>query len=125
MKCQIIDFETVDWEFLDQFDDRTVFQTREWLRFVSKAQNAIPVAAESRKNGKLAGYFSGLTFTRFGVKSSGLHVHRLQPASWQLACCCAGGCGANGVARPPMHMEISNPYFAVEDGQELGLHSQG
>src|SRR5437879_3348031 len=71
MKCKIIDLETVDWESLDRFKDRTVFQTREWLQFVSETQNAMPVLAELREGGEVVGYFSGLTFTRLGIKVLG------------------------------------------------------
>src|SRR2546430_10568849 len=71
MKCKITDLKTVKWEFLDRFEDRTVFQTREWLQFVSEAQAATPVVVELRDNGELAGYFTGLTFTRFGGRVLG------------------------------------------------------
>src|SRR5438093_10364438 len=39
---------TINWELLDKFEDRTVFQTREWLQFVSETQVAIPVVVELR-----------------------------------------------------------------------------
>ena len=71
MKCNLIDFDRADWELLDKFEDRTVFQTREWVRFVSEAQNATPVLAELRDGGQVVGYFTGLTFTKLGVKVLG------------------------------------------------------
>ena len=71
MKCEIVDFEKADFRELDSFADRTVFQTREWVRFVAETQAATPVLARLTDSGKLAGYFTGLTFTRFGVKVLG------------------------------------------------------
>ena len=46
MKFHPIDIKAADWKRLDQFADRTVFQTREWLQFVAESQNALPVLAE-------------------------------------------------------------------------------
>src|SRR6266853_5451943 len=71
MKCEIVDFEKADFRQLDSFADRTVFQTREWVRFVAETQNATPVLAQLSEGGKVAGYFTGLTFTRLGVKVLG------------------------------------------------------
>src|SRR6266566_5337817 len=127
MKCKIIDLETVDWESLDRFKDRTVFQTREWLQFVSETQNAMPVLAELREGGEVVGYFSGLTFTRLGIKvlgssfpgwttpymgfnllpgtSRGVALAALEQMAWNDLTC--------------LHLEVSDPYFSVEDGQAL------
>ena len=71
MKFHSIDFKAVDWKHLDSFEDRTVFQTREWLQFVSESQNATPVIAELRDGNKVLGYFTGLTFSKFGLKVLG------------------------------------------------------
>src|SRR5215467_10058401 len=71
MKCAIVDPKQVNWERLDSFADRTVFQTREWLNFVAESQRATPVVAELRQDGEIAGYFSGLTFSRMGVRVLG------------------------------------------------------
>src|SRR5437870_1435455 len=129
MKCKIIDLKTVDWESLDRFKDRTVFQTREWLRFLSETQNAMPVLAELREGGEVVGYFSGLTFTRLGIKvlgssfpgwttpymgfnlspgtSRGVALAALEHMAWNDLTC--------------LHLEVSDPYFSVEDGQALGF----
>ena len=66
MKYNIINFEQVDWQRLDDFEDRTVFQTREWLRFLTETQRATPVIAELLHGSEVVGYFTGLTFTRLG-----------------------------------------------------------
>lgn len=132
MKCTIINPDTVDWKFLDSFEDRTVFQTREWLQFVSETQNATPLLAELQDNGKMVGYFTGLTFARFGVKVLGGSfpgwttpymgfnllpgisradaLAAVEQMAWDTLKC--------------LHMEISDPYFTVEDGQALGFTCQ-
>jgi len=63
-----IDLKSADWKLLDSFDDRTVFQTRAWLEFVAKAQGATPILAEVRDGADIVGYFTGLTFSKFGMK---------------------------------------------------------
>lgn len=132
MKCTLIDPKTADWQALDSFEDRTVFQTREWLEFVAETQNATPVLAEFREEGKLLGYFSGLTVTKFGVKilgssfpgwttpyigfnllsgvSRGAALAAIEEMAWDILKC--------------LHMEISDPGFAVEDGEGLGFTTQ-
>ena len=71
MKFYPIDLKSVDWKRLDAFADRTVFQTREWLQFIAATQNARLVLAELRQRGEVVGFFSGLTFSRFGIKVLG------------------------------------------------------
>jgi hypothetical protein len=129
MKCKLIDFESADWKHLDGFEDRTVFQTREWVRFVSESQRAMPVLAELHDGGEVVGYFTGLTFSRFGVKvlgssfpgwttpymgfnliagaSRSAALQALEMAAWDTLKC--------------LHMEVSDPCFGVDDGQSLGF----
>jgi hypothetical protein len=128
MDHRIIDFESADWERLDDFEDRTVFQTREWLLFIRETQNATPVLAELRKGNEILGYFSGLIFKRFGIKilgssfpgwttpyigfnlspgaSRGAALATIEKLAWDLKCA---------------HLEVSDPFFAVEDGSSLGF----
>jgi hypothetical protein len=44
-----LDTDAVDWEQLDALLDRTVYQTRPWLDFIARAQNAEPVVAVLRE----------------------------------------------------------------------------
>jgi hypothetical protein len=129
MKAEIIDFKTVDWNRLDSFQDRTVFQTREWIQFLSETQDATPVLAELRENGRVAGYFTGLICTRFGVKFLGSSF-----PGWTTPY--MGFNLSNGASRAEalaaleelawkrlkcLHMEISDPYFNIDDGLRLGF----
>ncbi len=129
MKFHLLEPGAVPWSRLDAYGDRTVFQTREWLDFVAETQRATPVIAELRDgDGAVAGYFSGLTFHRFGVKILGSSfpgwttpymAFNLEP----------------GVARRQalealehlafedlrcLHLEVCDREFAIEDGQSLG-----
>src|SRR6266496_5835926 len=129
MKCRIVAPSEVNWEFLDGFADRTVFQTRDWLNFVAETQRAAPVIAELQQDGKVVGFFSGLTFSRLGIKvlgssfpgwttpymgfnllpgtSRGVALAALEHMAWNDLTC--------------LHLEVSDPYFSVEDGQALGF----
>ena len=132
MKCNIIKFDAVDWDLLDKFADRTVFQTREWLRFVSETQKATPVVIELRQGKDLAGYFTGLTFSKFGVKvlgssfpgwttpymgfnlvpdaSRAAALKAVEELAWEELKC--------------LHIEVSDPYFVPEDGKILGFNCE-
>ncbi len=129
MQCNLIDWNSADWQRLDQFWDRTVFQTREWLAFIAETQHATPVLAEIREADAIVGYFSGLTFSRFGVKvlgssfpgwttpyigfnllptvSRSIALEAVEQMAWnQLKC---------------LHLEVSDPQFTEEDGRRLGF----
>jgi len=132
MKFHLIEFNAADWKRLDQFADRTVFQTREWLQFVAESQEAQPVLAELRESNDVLGYFSGLTFSKFGVKVLGSSfpgwttpyigfnlnpgiprraaLEALEQFAWDDLKC--------------LHLEVSDPNFAFEDGEASGFKSE-
>ncbi|MFH1017348.1 MAG: GNAT family N-acetyltransferase [Pseudomonadota bacterium] len=56
---------------LESFDDRTVYQTDEWLRFVSRTQKAEPVLAVVVDGEATVGRFAGLIIRRFGIRILG------------------------------------------------------
>jgi GNAT acetyltransferase-like protein len=129
IECKRIDFDTADWESLDRFPDRTVFQTREWLRFISESQNARPIIAELRDGKQVVGYFSGLTFSKFGLRVLGSSfpgwttpyigfnlrpnvsrrtaLEAVEKFAWDELNC--------------LHIEVSDPYFTLEDGKASGF----
>jgi hypothetical protein len=132
MKCTLIDPKTADWHALNAFGDRTVFQTWEWLSFISETQNATPVIAEIREAGRLVGYFSGLTVTKLGVRILGssfpgwttpyIGFNLLPGASRAAALAAVEGLAWNSLKC--LHMEVSDPHFAPADGEELGFACQ-
>ena len=132
MKFHSIDFKTADWKRLDGFADRTVFQTREWVKFVSESQNAAPVLAELREGSDVIGYFTGLTLSKFGLKVLGSSfpgwttpyigfnlepgvsrhsaLEALEKFAWNHLKC--------------LHMEISDAHFNFEDAAGLGFKAE-
>lgn len=130
MKCEIINFETADFRGLDSFADRTVFQTRAWVSFVAESQAATPVLMRlTDSTGNLAGYFTGLTFTRFGVKVLGSSFpgwttpymgFNLVPGASRVEALAAVEDSAWNELKC-LHMEVSDPYFTPEDGGGLGF----
>lgn len=56
---------------MDRFEDRTVFQTREWLEFLRHTQRAEPVVCRLARGSELAGYFTGAVVRRYGVRILG------------------------------------------------------
>jgi len=130
MKCRILDFESADHDALDKFADRTVFQTKEWVRFIGEAQNASPVLAELRDGGGVVGYFTGLTFERFGIKVLGSSFpgwttpyvgFNVLPGMSRAAALAAVEQMAWDNLKC-LHMEVSDPFFVVADGRALGFN---
>jgi hypothetical protein len=71
LRLEQVPLDAVDWEALDGFDDRNVFQTAGWLEFVARTQGAEPVVARLVHAGEPVGWFSGLVFRRYGVRILG------------------------------------------------------
>lgn len=132
MKFQRVDFNAVAWENLDAYGDRTVFQTREWLQFISESQDATPIVAELRDGSRVVGYFSGAIFSKFGLRVLGGSF-----PGWTTPY--VGFNLESGVSRYSalaalekfawdelgvLHMEVSDPYFSPEDGQKLGFTTE-
>jgi hypothetical protein len=61
----------VCWDEIDQFPDRTIFQSQNWLKFLQETQSAKPVIAAIRHKHEVVGYFTGLIVKRFGFKILG------------------------------------------------------
>ncbi|HXM22318.1 MAG TPA: GNAT family N-acetyltransferase [Terriglobales bacterium] len=129
MKCHIIDSDAVDWSVLDRFADRTVFQTREWVQFIREAQGATPLIAELLEGREVVGYFTGLTFTRVGVKILGssfpgwttpyIGFNLVPGVSRAAALAAVEEMAWNSLKC--LHMEVSDPYFTIDDGKVLGF----
>jgi CelD/BcsL family acetyltransferase involved in cellulose biosynthesis len=66
-----ISASSADWERMDAFPDRVLFQTREWLDFLARTQRADPVVAAVMDDGEHVGYFTGAVFRRFGLRILG------------------------------------------------------
>lgn len=129
MNFRLLSFDQVDWATLDRFDDRLVFQTREWLAFLMESQHASPVIASLSDGGQVVGYFTGLVLKRMGIRilASPMpgwttqymgfnllpHVRRCDAlralevfAFRDLRC---------------MHLEVTDRFSSREEGERLGF----
>ncbi|MGH9815638.1 MAG: lipid II:glycine glycyltransferase FemX, partial [Candidatus Acidiferrales bacterium] len=131
MTCHILDPQQAPWKRLEDFPDRTVFQTQAWVNFVANAKRATPVIAELREGSDVAGYFTGLTFWKFGIKILGSSF-----PGWTTPY--MGFNLLDGVERwraleaverlafgplHCLHMEVSDPYLTQDDGLRLGFEA--
>jgi hypothetical protein len=71
LRLERIPVGEAEWERMDAFSDRVVFQTREWLDFVGRTQAAEPVVAAVLDGSERVGYFTGLIVRRFGIRILG------------------------------------------------------
>ncbi|HWM56167.1 MAG TPA: GNAT family N-acetyltransferase [Solirubrobacterales bacterium] len=67
VQLERVDLADVEWDRLDAFEDRTVFQTREWLEFLVATQGGEPVVARVLDRDEQVGWFTGMKVKRFGV----------------------------------------------------------
>lgn len=132
MKLHRIDIKTADWRLLDSFADRTVFQTRAWLEFVAEAQSATPVLAEVRTGSDIVGYFTGLTFSKFGMKVLGSSFpgwttpymgFNLKPGVSRKDALAALEKFAWGDLKC-LHLEVSDPNFTFADGEAWEFNAE-
>jgi hypothetical protein len=66
-----LDLDDVNWDELDRFPDRMIYQSRPWLEFIVDTQGAEPVVAAMYDGDELAGYFTGLIVKKMGLKILG------------------------------------------------------
>ncbi|MGK5677682.1 GNAT family N-acetyltransferase [Actinoplanes sp. URMC 104] len=59
------------WAELAGHDDRLIFHTEPWVRFVAEAQRAEPVLARVADGATTVGHFTGLVTRRFGLRILG------------------------------------------------------
>jgi CelD/BcsL family acetyltransferase involved in cellulose biosynthesis len=71
LRLERVPLEEADWRAMDALGDRNVFQTRAWIDFVARTQEAEPVLARVERGGEPAGWFTGLVVRRFGVRILG------------------------------------------------------
>ena len=123
--------DDVPWNALDAFEDRVVFQTREWLNFIAASQAATPLVAEIREGSGVVGYFSGLVVRKLGVRilgSSfpgwttpyiGFNIARGYPRARLLEPLVQWAFQELGC----MHVEVSDLAFQSHDGRGGRLHA--
>jgi hypothetical protein len=71
LKLERIELSGCDWALMDAFDDRCVFQSREWVMYLADVAAGEPVVAAVKDGARTVGYFTGLLTRRFGVRILG------------------------------------------------------
>lgn len=66
-----LNFPEVQWEEIESCPDHTIYQTRAWLTFISRTQEAEPVVAALKEGDQTVGYFTGLIIRKLGVRILG------------------------------------------------------
>ncbi|MCW2674459.1 MAG: Aminoacyltransferase femX, partial [Frankiales bacterium] len=61
----------VDWQALDRYPDRLLFQRRPWLDFLQECHSAEPVVAEVCRGGETCGWLTGLMTRHLGFRVLG------------------------------------------------------
>jgi CelD/BcsL family acetyltransferase involved in cellulose biosynthesis len=127
-----LNLDTCDWERLDAFPDRLVFQTKEWLSFVAATQNAQPLVCAVKDGGATVGYFTGLLVKRFGVRilgsplpgwGTGYLGFNLEEGVSRREAAAALRAFAFGPLRC-MHVELRDRYVRPGELDGLGLGSE-
>ncbi len=129
LRLERIDADRCDWQQMDAFRDRVLFQTREWVSFIASTQQAEPVIAEVKDESTTVGFYTGLMVRRYGVRILGSPF----PGWTTLS---MGFNLAEGVPRrlavdalPPfafkslgcVHMELKDRHVRLEDVAGLGF----
>lgn len=71
MHFQRISPDSIDEHMLENFKDRNIHQSPQWIDFIATTQNAEPVYANLMDKGSILGFFTGLIVTKFGFKILG------------------------------------------------------
>jgi CelD/BcsL family acetyltransferase involved in cellulose biosynthesis len=72
LRFERICLEPGEWKaVLENYPDRTVFQTPEWLKFLVNTQGGEPVLARLQEGSSTLGYFSGMVVQKFGFRILG------------------------------------------------------
>jgi CelD/BcsL family acetyltransferase involved in cellulose biosynthesis len=117
------------WADRATYDDRLIFHTEEWLRFVAESQRAEPVLATVTDGTRTVGHFTGLVTKRYGLRILGspmagwttsyvgFNLDPAVPRRAALAALMPFAFGELGCA----HLEIRDRGLAEADLEGLGL----
>src|SRR5579862_5405931 len=121
MDYRLIDFDAVEWDVLDRFADRTVFQTREWLRFISQTQRATPIVVELRE-GRTSRLFHWTHVHPPWNQGSGQFISGVDDSLHWLQL--GARCIACGSARRPRTNGVGQSQMFAYGSFRSGVHSR-
>ena len=64
---EIVPIDEVNIDEFIHFENKSVFTTIPWIRFIAKDNNAKPIIIRISNTEGFLGYFSGLVKTKFGI----------------------------------------------------------
>lgn len=67
-KFEKIDFEKIEYEEFNNFPDKSVVTTIEWINFINEDSKAKPVIIRIKREKEFIGYFTSLSVVKFGIK---------------------------------------------------------
>ena len=71
-----INMNDMHWDELCTFKGANIFQTRPWIEFLADYERAEPVIATVISGDQIQGYFSGLIFSKIGLRILGSPYNR-------------------------------------------------
>ena len=63
-----VDFNNIDSNKYNSFADKSIFTTKEWIRFIEDDSDAEPIIIKILQDKGFIGYFSALAVRKFGIK---------------------------------------------------------
>lgn len=66
-----IELEKLNIDEYNNFNDKLIFQTVEWIDFLMQTQKVAPIILRICEGEKFIGYFTGFLFKKFGIKIVG------------------------------------------------------
>jgi CelD/BcsL family acetyltransferase involved in cellulose biosynthesis len=129
LSLERVPFDRCACQRIDSFRDRVIFQTREWVDFVSRTQDAEPVIAAVKSDRETVGYFTGLIVRRLRVRILGSPFPGWTTSSmgFNLAAGVSRRAAAEALVRFAfgplrcMHLELKDRHLRLEDLAGLGF----
>ncbi|MEA4971558.1 hypothetical protein SDC9_136201 [bioreactor metagenome] len=68
---QLINYKDIDAAEYNEFEDKLIFQTKEWISFIVETQKVTPIIIKIFGDDNYIGYYTGFFFKKFGIKIVG------------------------------------------------------
>ena len=71
LSLERVDANSIDFDKINRYSDRTIFQTPDWLNFISSTQNGESVLALVKDGQNTVGFFAGSVVQKYGFRILG------------------------------------------------------
>jgi hypothetical protein len=68
---ELLNYFDTPWEQISEYENYHVFQSRTWIDFIAKTQNAAPIVASVKDGDQTLGFFVGLIVQKLGLRILG------------------------------------------------------